>query len=184
MNATYAEQVLQEVFGYPNFRPGQSDAVEAALARRDAIVLLPTGSGKSLCFQIPAIVDAANNLGTTIVVSPLIALMQDQVSALVGRGIAAGALNSHQSDLEQQTVVQEFLAGSLTLLYVSPERAAQTSFRRLLKRTRIARYAIDEAHCVSQWGHDFRPDYLLLRELRDVVDAPVIALTALSLIHI
>jgi len=178
LSATSATHVLQTVFGYPNFRPGQSAAVDAALEKRDAIVLLPTGSGKSLCFQIPAIVDAEQGRGTTIVISPLIALMQDQVSALTGRGVAAGALNSHQSDLEQQSVVQEFIQGTLALLYISPERAAQPGFRRLLKRTLIARYAIDEAHCVSQWGHDFRPDYLLLRELREVVDAPVMALTA------
>lgn len=178
MSTPTAQRILEGVFGYPSFRPGQSDAVEATLERRDAIVLLPTGSGKSLCFQIPAIVDAERKAGTTIVVSPLIALMQDQVSALTARGIAAAALNSQQSEDEQNAVVQRFLQGDLALLYVSPERAAQAGFRRLLLRTPIARYAIDEAHCVSQWGHDFRPDYLLLRELRDVVEAPVIALTA------
>ncbi len=173
-----AASVLAEVFGYPGFRPGQREAVEAALAGRDAVVLLPTGSGKSICYQIPALVASRGGRGTTIVVSPLIALMQDQVGALIGRGVAAGALHSHQEDLEQSETVARFLRGELDLLYVSPERAAKASFRRMLERTPIALLAIDEAHCVSQWGHDFRPDYMLLQELRDVVSAPMIALTA------
>jgi ATP-dependent DNA helicase RecQ len=173
-----ARRVLVDVFGYPDFRPGQGEAVEAALAGRDAIVLLPTGSGKSICYQIPARVAARRGAGTTIVISPLIALMQDQVGALIGRGIRAAALHSHQDDGEQSEVVARFLRGELELLYVSPERAAKASFRRMMERTPIALLAIDEAHCVSQWGHDFRPDYMLLSELRQVVDAPMIALTA------
>ena len=170
--------VLEARFGYSDFRPGQFEAVEATLAGRDAVVLLPTGSGKSLCFQIPALVDADRGCGTTLVISPLIALMQDQVGALIGRGVAAAALHSHQTEEEQNEVVAQFLRGALTLLYVSPERAAQAGFRRLLSRTPIARFAIDEAHCVSQWGHDFRPDYLLLSELREAAEAPMMALTA------
>ncbi len=173
-----ARRVLVDVFGYPDFRPGQGDAVEAALSGRDAIVLLPTGSGKSLCYQIPALVAARRGSGTTIVISPLIALMQDQVGSLLGRGVRAAALHSHQDDEAQSEVVARLLRGELELLYVSPERAAKSSFRRLLQRTPIALLAIDEAHCVSQWGHDFRPDYMLLSELREVVDAPMIALTA------
>jgi ATP-dependent DNA helicase RecQ len=173
-----AQGILSEVFGFSEFRPGQAEAIEAALTGRDAVVLLPTGSGKSICYQIPALVAARRGAGTTIVVSPLIALMQDQVGALVGRGIAAGALHSNQEDAEQSEVVAQFLRGELELLYVSPERAAKKSFRRMLARTPIALIAIDEAHCVSQWGHDFRPDYMLLCELRDVVEAPMIALTA------
>jgi ATP-dependent DNA helicase RecQ len=173
-----ARRVLVDVFGYPDFRPGQGEAIEAALSGRDAIVLLPTGSGKSLCYQIPALAAARQGLGTTIVISPLIALMQDQVGALVARGVQAAALHSHQDDAEQSEVVACFLRGELELLYVSPERAAKASFRRMLQRTPISLLAIDEAHCVSQWGHDFRPDYMLLHELRDVVDAPMIALTA------
>ena len=173
-----ARAVLHEVFGYPGFRPGQSEAVEAAIAGRDALVLLPTGSGKSLCYQVPAIVAAREGRGTTLVVSPLIALMHDQVSALQGRGVRAAALHSHQGAAEQKDAVASFLRGELDLLYVSPERAAKTGFRRMLARTPIALLAIDEAHCVSQWGHDFRPDYMLLSELREIVDAPVIALTA------
>jgi len=142
------------------------------------VVLLPTGSGKSLCYQVPAVADGRAGAGTTIVVSPLIALMHDQVSALLGRGVRAAALHSHQGDEEQRLVVRAFLRSELDLLYVSPERAGKESFRRMLARVRIARIAIDEAHCVSQWGHDFRPDYLRIHELRDVVDAPAMALTA------
>ena len=175
---TEARELLSEVFGYPDFRAGQGEAIDAVLAGRDAVVLLPTGSGKSICYQVPALIGGRRGTGTTIVVSPLIALMQDQVGALVGRGIAAGALHSNQEEVEQSSVVAQFLRGELDLLYVSPERAAKASFRRMLARTPIALIAIDEAHCVSQWGHDFRPDYMLLSELRDVVDAPMIALTA------
>lgn len=177
-NSVSAGQVLSDAFGYPAFRPGQAEAVAAALEKRDVVVLLPTGSGKSVCFQVPAIVDAQTGLGTTVVISPLIALMKDQVGSLQARGVAAQALHSHQEDAEQKAVIQQFLQGELTLLYLSPERAALAGFRALLTRTPIARIAIDEAHCVSQWGHDFRPDYLLLRELRDVVSAPMMALTA------
>jgi len=176
-----ARRVLTDVFGYPDFRAGQGEAIEAALEGRDAIVLLPTGSGKSICYQIPAIVAGRNGRGTTIVISPLIALMQDQVGSLVGRGIQAAALHSHQEEAEQSEAVASFLRGELDLLYVSPERAAKASFRRMLGRVEIALLAIDEAHCVSQWGHDFRPDFMLLAELRDVaelVDVPMIALTA------
>ncbi len=170
--------VLAEVFGHPCFRPGQAEAVEAVLRGQDAAVLLPTGSGKSVCYQVPAIALARAGQGTTIVVSPLIALMQDQVGALRGKGVAAGALHSHQDDEEQADTVRNLLSGQLSLLYVSPERAAQASFRRMLGRIDVALVAIDEAHCVSQWGHDFRPDYMLIPELRDVVDCPMIALTA------
>jgi ATP-dependent DNA helicase RecQ len=170
--------ILGEVYGYAAFRPGQAEAIDAVMAGRDAVVLLPTSAGKSICYQVPAIALAREGRGTTIVVSPLIALMVDQVDALVGRGIAAAALHSHQEDDEQREVIVRFLRGELALLYVSPERATLDSFKRLLGRTRIALLAIDEAHCVSQWGHDFRPEYMRLGELRSVVDAPVIAVTA------
>ncbi len=173
-----AREVLRTVFGYPDFRPGQREAVDAVLAGRDAAVLLPTGAGKSLCYQVPGVVGFRAGRGTTLVVSPLIALMNDQVAALTGRGVAAAAIHSHQEDDEQRTVIDRFVAGELALLYVSPERAALASFQRLLGRVPIALLAIDEAHCLSQWGHDFRPEYLRLHELREVVDAPVIALTA------
>ena len=172
------EGVLRTVFGHDGFRPGQGDAVAAVMAGRDAAVLLPTGAGKSLCYQVPAVAAFQAGRGTTIVVSPLIALMNDQVDALTGRGVAAAAIHSHQDEDDQRQVVAQFLAGELALLYVSPERAAMASFHRMLARVPIALLAIDEAHCLSQWGHDFRPEYLRLHELRGVVDAPVIALTA------
>jgi ATP-dependent DNA helicase RecQ len=173
--------VLEEVFGYGAFRAGQADAVEAVLAGRDAVVLLPTGAGKSVCYQVPAIALARAGRGTTIVVSPLIALMIDQVDALVGRGIAAAAIHSHQDDEDQRAVVDRFVRGELALLYVSPERATLDSFKRLVARTPVAMFAIDEAHCVSQWGHDFRPEYMRLAELREVPGrsgVPMIAVTA------
>jgi len=170
--------VLREVFGHAEFRAGQRDAVDALLDGRDAVVLLPTGAGKSLCYQVPAVVAARAGRGTTIVVSPLIALMNDQVSALVGRGIKAAALHSHQDDDQRQAVIRALGRGELELLYISPERAVLDGFKRLLSRARIAMLAIDEAHCVSQWGHDFRPEYLRLDELRDVLGVPTIALTA------
>jgi ATP-dependent DNA helicase RecQ len=173
-----AREVLAEVFGYAEFRPGQAEAIEAALSGRDAVVVLPTGSGKSICYQTPALVGGREGRGTTLVISPLIALMQDQVGSMGARGIRAAALHSHQESAAQHEVVTRFLRGELDLLYVSPERAAKPSFRRMLARTRIALLAIDEAHCVSQWGHDFRPDYMLLHELRDIVDVPAMALTA------
>jgi ATP-dependent DNA helicase RecQ len=172
------QQVLREVFGHAGFRGGQAPAIEAVLAAADALVILPTGAGKSLCYQVPAVVLARRQAGTTVVVSPLIALMQDQVAALQGRGVQAAALHSHQDDDAQHQVVVPFLRGELELLYVSPERAMLASFHRMLARVRIALLAIDEAHCVSQWGHDFRPEYLALGALREVVPAPMIALTA------
>jgi len=165
-------------FGHREFRPGQVEAVEAALSERDSVVLLPTGSGKSVCYQVPALVASRGGRGTTLVISPLIALMRDQVGALAGRGVRAAALHSQQDAAEQKQAVSDFLRGELALLYVSPERAAMASFRRMLRRTPIALLAVDEAHCVSQWGHDFRPDYMLIHQLREIVAAPMIALTA------
>jgi ATP-dependent DNA helicase RecQ len=171
-------RVLRAVFGHASFRPGQRRAIDAALAGRDAVVLLPTGSGKSSCYQLPAVLMARAGRGCTIVVSPLLALMHDQVRALRELGIRAEALNSNLVAGEQQRVIRAFEADELELLYVSPERAAQPGFRRSLARARVALLAIDEAHCVSQWGHDFRPEYLRLHELRRRVACPVIALTA------
>jgi ATP-dependent DNA helicase RecQ len=173
-----ALEVLRDVFGYPELRHGQDQAVAAVLAGRDAVVLLPTGAGKSLCYQVPAIMRARRREGTTIVVSPLIALMNDQVGALAGRGVAVAALHSQCDETQRAETVGRLVRGELAMLYVSPERAVQDGFKRLLGRARIAMIAIDEAHCVSQWGHDFRPEYMRLAELRAVVDAPVIALTA------
>ena len=171
-------EVLSGVFGHQAFRGGQHEAVEAVLGGRDAVVLLPTGAGKSSCYQVPAVVLARRGAGTTIVVSPLIALMIDQVAGLTARGVAAAALHSHQEDDEQRTVIDQFLRGELAVLYVSPERAVKDSFLRLVRRTPIALLAIDEAHCVSEWGHDFRPEYMRLREVSEVLRVPTIALTA------
>lgn len=173
-----AREVLETIFGHSDFRPGQSAAIGAALSGSDSLILLPTGSGKSVCYQVPALCTSRRGAGTTLVISPLIALMRDQVAALRAKGLSASALHSDQDPDEQSATVTRFLRGELDLLYVSPERAAKASFRRMMSRTPIALLAIDEAHCVSQWGHDFRPDYMLLRELREIVDAPVMALTA------
>ncbi len=173
-----ATAVLQEVFEYPAFRAGQAEAVQANLSGRDAVVLLPTGSGKSLCYQVPAVLRGRQGRGTAIVISPLIALMHDQVGALQARGIAAEALNSHQDAQANRRISQGLRDGDYDLVYASPERAATPGFRRLLEDCQISMLAIDEAHCVSQWGHDFRPEYLQLGELREIVHAPVMALTA------
>ena len=173
-----ARSVLKERFGYSDFRTGQADAVAGALAGRDLCVLLPTGAGKSLCFQVPGQVAYEDGAGTTLVVSPLIALMNDQIAGLGARGISAAALHSHLSEQEQSEILSALQAGDLALLYVSPERAAQASFREQLTGVIVSRLVVDEAHCVSQWGHDFRPDYLLLKDLREIVDVPVSALTA------
>ncbi len=173
-----AQACLTEVFGHAGFRDGQRAPVEAVLAGRDALVVLPTGGGKSLCYQVPAVVLAGQGKGTTVVVSPLIALMRDQVEALVARGIAAAALNSHQGDAERKQVLGRLDRGQVDLVYVSPERAVMKGFSARLARMNIAAFAIDEAHCVSQWGHDFRPEYMRLGELRRVSTAPMIALTA------
>src|SRR5258705_11625212 len=173
-----AGEIPESVFGYEDFRPGQAEAVCAALEGRDVVVLQPTGSGKSLCYQVPALVAGRRGQGAAIVVSPLIALMRDQVGALAARGARVAALHSQQDPDAQRDAVARFLRGELELFYVSPERAAQGGFRRMLARTRIALFAVDEAHCVSQWGHDFRPEYMRLAGLRSFAAAPMIAVTA------
>lgn len=170
--------ILTGVFGHDEFRPLQRMAIEAVLQGRDAVLLLPTGGGKSLCFQVPAIAARRRGWGSSVVISPLIALMSDQVDALVQRGVRAAALHSHLEPEGQRAVMAEFLAGALDILYVSPERAALPSFQRSLTQVEIALIAVDEAHCVSQWGHDFRPEYHRLADLRIDLDAPMIALTA------
>ncbi len=171
-----ARTVLASVFGHAAFRPGQDDAVAAFLAGRDAVVLLPTGGGKSLCYQVPAIVRARRGEGPTLVVSPLVALMDDQVAALRARGVAAVALHRSQ-DAE---TAKESAAGlrDAALIYVSPERLARPEARARLGRLGLAAVAIDEAHCISQWGHDFRPDYLKLGTLKAEWGVPVLAVTA------
>ncbi len=172
---TPARQTLRTVFGYEAFRGDQEQIVEQVIGGGDAVVLMPTGGGKSLCYQIPALVRP----GCAIVVSPLIALMADQVGALRQLGVRAAYLNSTQSLDERRDVEQAFLAGELDLLYIAPERLSQQSAREFLSRGELSLIAIDEAHCVSQWGHDFRPDYLALGDLAELwPDVPRIALTA------
>ncbi|HUW54059.1 MAG TPA: DNA helicase RecQ [Rhodanobacter sp.] len=174
MNAS-ALDLLQSVFGYPSFRGQQQAVVEHLSEGGDALVLMPTGGGKSLCYQIPALI----RQGTGIVVSPLIALMQDQVDALREAGVAAAYLNSSLGADDQREVERQLSAGELNLLYVAPERLLTGRFLNLLEHTEVALFAIDEAHCVSQWGHDFRPEYRELAILHQrFPQVPRIALTA------
>ncbi|HET8928699.1 MAG TPA: DNA helicase RecQ, partial [Microbacterium sp.] len=167
--------VLHEVFGYEAFRGEQTAIVDHVVAGGDAVVLMPTGAGKSITYQVPALVRP----GTGLVISPLIALMHDQVDALVANGVRAAYLNSTQLPHERQAVEQAYLAGRLDLLYVAPERLSALQTTKLLQRGRLSVIAIDEAHCVSQWGHDFRPDYLALGDLGErFPGVPRMALTA------
>ncbi|RFA11334.1 DNA helicase RecQ [Subtercola boreus] len=170
-----ARAVLKRVFGYDDFRGDQAAVIDHVAGGGDAVVLMPTGGGKSLCYQIPALLRE----GTGVVVSPLIALMQDQVDALNAVGLQAAYLNSTQDARERERVETAYLAGELDLLYVAPERLSSEATKRFLDRGTISLFAIDEAHCVSQWGHDFRPDYLGLSELHERwPDIPRLALTA------
>jgi ATP-dependent DNA helicase RecQ len=173
--ARRAATVLHRVFGYENFRGRQEEIISHVIGGGDALVLMPTGGGKSLCYQIPALVRP----GTGIVISPLIALMQDQVQALRQLGIRADFLNSTQDQGTRHVVEQQYKAGELDVLYLAPERLRSPATLELLASSRISVFAIDEAHCVSQWGHDFRPDYLELQVLHERwPDVPRIALTA------
>src|SRR5262245_5877074 len=167
--------VLRRVFGYDSFRGDQQDVIDHVIAGGDALVLMPTGGGKSLCYQIPALVRP----GTGVIVSPLIALMRDQVEALRQSGVSAAFLNSSLSARDAAAVERALLDGDLDLLYVAPERRVTPRALDLLARTRLALFAIDEAHCVSQWGHDFRPEYLALSLLHQrFPGVPRIAVTA------
>jgi ATP-dependent DNA helicase RecQ len=166
---------LRQVFGLQEFRPFQQDIIEQLIEGGDAFVLMPTGGGKSLCYQLPAL----HRAGLAIVVSPLISLMKDQVDALVANGVRAAMYNSTLEESEARTVLARLHSGELDLLYVAPERMMRPGFIRSLNNTGLALIAIDEAHCVSQWGHDFRPEYAALGELRDhFPEVPFIALTA------
>ena len=170
-----ASQILQTVFGYESFRPPQDAIIDTVIAGRDALVLMPTGGGKSLCYQIPALARP----GCGVVISPLIALMQDQVNALRQLGVRASFLNSTLGPAEAAAVETALQSGELDLLYIAPERLTQERTLALLARSQVALFAIDEAHCVSQWGHDFRADYLQLDLLHQrFADVPRIALTA------
>ena len=169
-----ARAVLKRHFGYDDFRPGQTEAVEAALSGRDALILMPTGGGKSLCFQVPSQVLP----GITIVVSPLISLMKDQVDNLNSAGIAATFVNSTLDRKEIERRLSAIAEGATKLLYVAPERFESPNFRKTLASFSTSLLTIDEAHCVSQWGHDFRPSYSRLGALREELNVPVLALTA------
>ena len=170
-----ARNTLKTVYGYDDFRPGQAEVIEAALAGRDCLVLMPTGGGKSLCYQVPALIQT----GMAVVVSPLIALMQDQVAALRQLGVAASFLNSTVPWHEQVDITRQLAEGRLDLLYLAPVRLLQDETLRILLSADVALFAIDEAHCVSQWGHDFRQDYLGLDVLADrFPEVPRMALTA------
>ena len=167
-------QTLKTYFGYDTFRPLQRDIIEHILDRKDAIVLMPTGGGKSICYQLPALLME----GTAVVVSPLISLMKDQVESLRANGIAARALNSNNNDTENVMLRRECYQGKVKLLYISPERLLmELDF--LLRDIKVSLFAIDEAHCISQWGHDFRPEYTQLKVLREKFpQTPIVALTA------
>ena len=167
-------QILQEYWGYDSFRLKQEEVVSAALEGRDVLAILPTGGGKSVCFQVPAIARE----GIAIVVTPLIALMKDQVRNLNDRGIKALCINAGMSHREVELALNNAVYGDFKFLYVSPERLGTSMFRSFIQAMNVNFIVVDEAHCISQWGYDFRPDYLSIGELRKIVDAPVIALTA------
>ena len=172
--ADLLERALHERFGLSAFRPGQREVALAVLEGRDVVAVMPTGAGKSLCFQLPALLLD----GPTVVVSPLIALMKDQVDALRARGLPAAALHSGLPLAERQAAESDLAAGRLKLIYVAPERLGHPAFRAALARTAPARLIVDEAHCISQWGHDFRPDYRRLARFRADLDVPAAAFTA------
>jgi ATP-dependent DNA helicase RecQ len=169
-----AAQLLHSVFGFPEFRPGQAEIVQSVLQGRNTLAIMPTGGGKSLCFQLPALCRE----GVTVVISPLIALMRDQVRALRAVGVEAGALTSGNTEEETEEVFRALEEGRLKLLYMAPERLASGATLALLRRIGCSLIAVDEAHCVSQWGHDFRPDYLRIGELRRTLRVPLAAFTA------
>ena len=169
-----AQDTLKEYWGYDSFRPMQEDIVNTALEDRDVLAILPTGGGKSVCFQVPALIRE----GIAIVVTPLIALMKDQVQNLNDRGIRALCVNAGMSRREVDTALNNALYGDYKFLYVSPERLSTPLFKGYVSEMNVSYIVVDEAHCISQWGYDFRPDYLQIGKLRELVDAPVIALTA------
>jgi ATP-dependent DNA helicase RecQ len=167
---------LQKYWGYSSFRPLQERIIASLMAGRDACAVMPTGGGKSLCYQLPA---ALQPQKTVIVISPLIALMQDQIAQLTQMGIASASLNSSLSSIEQSNIMRRATEGAFRLLYLGPERLARSDTAEWLKRVPVAFFAIDEAHCISEWGHEFRPEYRQLSRLRQIFpDCPIAAFTA------
>ncbi|MEO1309274.1 MAG: RecQ family ATP-dependent DNA helicase, partial [Pseudomonadota bacterium] len=168
------EALLSSVFGFEAFRPGQAEIVTSVIEGENTLAIMPTGGGKSLCYQLPALC----RTGVTVVISPLIALMRDQVRALKAAGVSAGALNSGNTADETDAVHAALDQGELKLLYMAPERLAGGGAQGFLRRIGVGLIAVDEAHCVSQWGHDFRPDYLEIGKLRRDLGVPLAAFTA------
>src|SRR5215813_10883830 len=180
MNRAYSSYVmdltllLRERFGFTEFRPAQKQVVDKVMARQSALAVMPTGSGKSLCYQLPALALP----GLTLVVSPLIALMKDQIDQLQQLGLPATLINSTVSRQQQRSRLEQAIAGRIKLLYIAPERLQSEEFRAGLGRAKVSLFAVDEAHCISLWGHDFRPDYLRLCDAaRELKSPPVLALT-------
>lgn len=169
-----AQSTLRATFGFDAFRQGQAEIIASVLAGRDVLAVMPTGSGKSLCYQLPALLRE----GLTVVVSPLIALMRNQVAQLTGYGIAAASLNSANDVLDNRDIVERIDRGNLRLVYVAPERLTRPETIALLQRTKVSLLAVDEAHCISQWGHDFRPEYMALAKVREALGAQTVAFTA------
>ena len=169
------EGALERLFGFADFRRGQREAITAIQSGHDALIIMPTGAGKSLCYQLPAMIRE----GVTLVVSPLVALMKDQVDGLLQRGLPVTAVNSTLSDDERARRQADIAAGKYKLVYVAPERFRSPTFLRALKKTAVTLIVVDEAHCVSQWGHDFRPDYLRIAQVRRELGGPqAVGLTA------
>ena len=173
-------EILKEYWGYDSFRPKQEDIVSAALEGRDVLAILPTGGGKSVCFQVPAMIRE----GIALVVTPLIALMKDQVQNLNARGIKALCINAGMGRREVELALNNAAYGDFKFLYVSPERLGTSLFQSFIREMNVSFIVVDEAHCISQWGYDFRPDYLQIGKVRELVDAPVIALTATATQHV
>ena len=168
-------ETLKKYFGYDSFRPLQEEIIDNILSKKDTMVLMPTGGGKSICYQLPALLLG----GTTVVVSPLISLMKDQVENLKKRGIQATAIYSGMTQREIVIALENCILGSFKFLYISPERLSTQIFLSKIKRIKVSFIAVDESHCISQWGYDFRPSYLKIAEIRDIIpDAPILALTA------